>query len=73
MGDTGLEPSDVSTCKTKRLQNRPESGGAESGAVGGGSAQFPPDLQRVIDAWPALAGATKAGVLKLIKADETGG
>ena len=32
LGRTGLEPDSVTICKSKHLQNSPESGGAESGA-----------------------------------------
>ena len=64
----GVEPADVSGDNTGRLHTSPDSGGAESGAESPNSGQFDVDLQRVIDAWPALPQAVKAGVLAMVQA-----
>ncbi len=49
---------------------RPE-GGAESGAVSGYLATTDPDLQRVIEAWPALAEPVRRAVLALVEGAAT--
>jgi hypothetical protein len=42
--------------------------GAESGALGAQEATLDPDLAAVVDAWPALPGTIKAGILAIIRA-----
>jgi hypothetical protein len=42
--------------------------GADAGAVETKREQFSPDLQALIDAWPALPDAIKAGILAMVKA-----
>ncbi len=42
--------------------------GADAGAVETKREQFGPDLQSIIDAWPALPDAIKAGILAMVKA-----
>jgi hypothetical protein len=42
--------------------------GADAGAVETKIGRFPPDLQALIDAWPALPEARKAGILAMVKA-----
>jgi len=69
---TGLEPKHVTTCGGKDLQNPSPEGGAESGAVSPISGPIDPDLQRVIDAWPNLPEAVKAGILAMVKASGKG-
>jgi hypothetical protein len=42
--------------------------GAECGARGAQNAPIDPELAAVIDAWPALPAAIKAGILAMIRA-----
>ncbi len=42
--------------------------GAESGALGAGEAPIGPDLAVVVDAWPKLPDAIKAGILAIVTA-----
>jgi hypothetical protein len=49
-----------------------QTGGAESGAIPPDFEQMDPDLQTVIDAWPTLPSALKAGILAMIAAARTG-
>jgi len=42
--------------------------GAECGAVAARKAPLDPDLAAVVDAWPALPAAIKAGILAMISA-----
>lgn len=60
----GLETPPQNTSKTHDF----ELGGAESGALPLDFDQFEPDLQRVIDAWPTLPEAIRAGILAMIGA-----
>ena len=46
--------------------------GADAGAVETKPAQFSPDLQDIIDAWPALPEAIRAGILAMVKAASDG-
>ncbi|MCZ6736103.1 MAG: hypothetical protein O7C65_09965 [Planctomycetota bacterium] len=43
-------------------------GGAESGAVGDKSGLADPDLQHLIDAWPDLPEAIRAGIVAMVNA-----
>jgi hypothetical protein len=43
-------------------------GGAQSGALSTNSDQIDADLQRVLDAWPTLPEALRAGILAMIAA-----
>jgi len=65
---TGLEPKYVTTCGDKELQNPSPESGAESGAVSPLSGRVDARLQRVIDAWPNLPEAVKAGIVAMVKA-----
>jgi hypothetical protein len=47
-------------------------GGAESGALVPEPAAIDPDLAAVVDAWPTLPAAIKAGILAMIGAAEQG-
>jgi len=47
--------------------DRDESG-AECGAVGARVAEIDPDLAAVVDAWPGLSDAIKAGILAMVRA-----
>ncbi len=42
--------------------------GADAGAVETRNAHEDPDLRAIIDAWPALSEAIKAGILAMVKA-----
>jgi hypothetical protein len=42
--------------------------GAESGALDAQKAHFPPDLATVVEAWPKLPEAIRAGILAMIRA-----
>jgi hypothetical protein len=42
--------------------------GAESGALGAREAPIDQELAAVVDAWPALPAAIKAGILAMIRA-----
>jgi hypothetical protein len=67
MTPRGLEPENVTDCNSSRLQNQPETGGAESGALFPDSMKSGDDLQRIIDAWPTLAEPVKAGILAMVE------
>lgn len=45
-----------------------ETGGAKSGALSANSDPIDPDLQRLIEAWPTLPAALKAGIVAMIDA-----
>jgi hypothetical protein len=49
-----------------------DAAGADAGAVETKTAQFPPDLQALIDAWPTLPDAIRAGILAMVRAARTG-
>ncbi|MGA2035589.1 MAG: hypothetical protein ABSG68_25350 [Thermoguttaceae bacterium] len=44
-----------------------ESGGAKSGALGAQDGAIDPELRAIIDAWPALPDAIKAGILAMVR------
>jgi hypothetical protein len=46
----------------------PADAGADAGAVETKTTHFPPDLQALIDAWPALPDAIRAGIVALVNA-----
>lgn len=64
MGDTGLEQ--VPKSSGKRAIGF--GGGAECGALHAPKAPFDPELAAVVDAWPTLPGAIKAGILAMVRA-----
>jgi hypothetical protein len=66
MGLTGIERDSVTDCDSIDLQQLPESGAAESGAVGPESCQFDSQLQTLIDAWPGLSEVVRTEILNLI-------
>ncbi|HEX5102184.1 MAG TPA: hypothetical protein VFV87_00125 [Pirellulaceae bacterium] len=47
--------------------------GAECGALGTQNAPLDPDLAAVVDAWPKLPEAIKAGILAMVTAARRGG
>lgn len=64
MTPTGFEPPDDSPEKTPVS----ESGGAQSGAPAAQSTVQDRDLQQLIDAWPTLPEAVRAGIAAMVKA-----
>ncbi|HUT57138.1 MAG TPA: hypothetical protein VNA25_04610 [Phycisphaerae bacterium] len=68
MGDTGLEPGSVSSCKSSALGIPVRERGAESGADSAETAPVHPDLAKVIEAWPTLPEAVRAGILAMVEA-----
>jgi len=66
MGVTGLEPSGVKCCNDNELRRMAESGGALSGALPDKTAQFGPDLARVVEAWPRLSDAVKQDIIGML-------
>jgi hypothetical protein len=46
-----------------------EQGGAESGARNAREEQLDPDLAAIVNAWPELPAAIRAGILAMIRAD----
>lgn len=73
VGATGPEPADVSAFQNKGLRNRPDAGGAVSGAVSADSTPEAPDLQAVIAAWPGLPEAVRARIVAMVQTADTGG
>jgi hypothetical protein len=73
MGDTGLEPVDVTTCQNKELQKLVIQSGAESGALGAqcdnllASLLADPDLGYIVNQWPLLPQVVRAAVIELIR------
>ena len=45
----------------------PDQSGAESGSVGAPNAPLDPNLELVIDRWPALSEAVKADIVALVQ------
>ena len=68
MGDEGLEPQNLTHCSDKQLETRHIQGAALSGAVDAESTPTDPDLHRIIDAWPMLPKAVRAGIQAMVKA-----
>ena len=66
MAPVGLELPNRNNCKTDHLHDHNISRGAESGAL----YDIDPDLQTIIDAWPAFPQAVKAGILVMAKASK---
>jgi hypothetical protein len=60
----GIEPGQKSS-GNRGVGNQ---SGAECGALGARDAPLDPDLAAVVDAWPALPAAIKAGILAMIRA-----
>jgi hypothetical protein len=56
--------------ETPRKVGIPESGGAESGAVGAQSVPIPSDLREIIDAWSMLPETVRAGIVAMVKTAE---
>ena len=80
----GLEPEDVTNCKSSNLQNQEESSDAKSGAPDTPNTpqdpQAPdlllvlerwPDLAEIVAVWPSLPEAIKAGIVAMVRAART--
>ena len=66
MGDTGLEQP-----HSFRGKIGPEGAcGAESGAPDAVVAGGDPDLKKLIEAWPKLGRATRAGIIAMVRVAE---
>ena len=68
MGLEGLEPVNVTKRKGNELRDVEDVSGAESGAVGAEKALIDADLAAVIDAWPNLPEAIRAGIVAMVRA-----
>ena len=71
LGDTGLEPRTVNPCSDSTLRESADRSAAESGAVDVQSSDPDPDLAAVVEAWPTLPKAVKAGVMAIVRACDT--
>ena len=60
--------SDATCQETPGKTHVSEGPGADAGAVETKNAHDDPDLQAIIDGWPDLSGAVKAGILAMVKA-----
>ena len=63
VGLRGLELPHENTGKT----GVSDQSGTESGALGAQEAPLDPELAAVVDAWPALPEAIKAGILAMVE------
>ena len=68
---TGFELDDVTPSTPRDLGQLSIVRAAESGALAAGSPPIDPEMVRVIEAWPSLSAAIRAGVLAMIDATET--
>ncbi len=68
MGLEGLEPVNVTKRYGNELRDAEDLGGAESGAVDPEKALIDADLAAVINAWPCLPDAAKAGIVAMVRA-----
>ena len=59
----GVEPSTDSSKKTL-VFNR---GGAKSGALAASDAETAADLRAVVEAWPTLSNALRAGIVAIVR------
>jgi hypothetical protein len=64
VGDEGLEP----TAKSPGNRGVGVQSGAECGAPDSPKTPFDPELASVVDAWPKLPDAIKAGIVAMIRA-----
>jgi hypothetical protein len=64
MGDTGLEQASESS----RNPQVSDQGGAESGELCAENQPIDPNLTVIIEAWPTLPEAIKAGILAMVRA-----
>jgi len=64
----GPERNDVKASSAKPSGESPKAGGAESGAESAEKASKDADLAKVIEAWPGLHEAVRAGILAMVEA-----
>ncbi len=64
MGVTGLEQ----TAKTPGKSHLVHQSAAESGAVEAANGKCDPNLQLIVDRWPQLPDAIKAGIIAMVRA-----
>ncbi len=68
MGLEGLEPVNVTKRTDNELRDAEDPRGAESGAVDTEKVPIDPDLARLINAWPNLPEAIRAGIVAMVRA-----
>lgn len=64
MEAAGIEPGP----KSSGNNGGDDQSGAESGALDAQKVDFPPDLAAVVEAWPKLPEAIRAGILAMVQA-----
>ena len=67
MGETGLEPVDVTSNVCSNLVNVAESSAANALQIDLEALETDPDLMRLIHAWPTLEDQTKRQVLATVE------
>ena len=79
LGDDGLEPHSLTGGDNKHLEKRTERRAAKSGAETAQNAPDPadresidPELAAVVEAWPTLPEAIRAGIVAMVKVSEDG-
>ena len=70
MGQSGLEPESVSSCKTNHLRKSSKCSDAKSGANGDEKPPYDPDLTLIIERWEHLPEAVKTGIMAMVKSVE---
>jgi hypothetical protein len=68
VGHTGLEPGCVTGSNDKGLRQSLEGGAAKCAANRDQNRPSDPHLTLIIDAWPKLPEAVKAGIMAMVKA-----
>ena len=68
MGDTGLEPPNVTKLNDNELRHTEDLGGAEAGAGRDNPPHIDVELAKVIEAWPTLPDAIKRAILAMLDA-----
>jgi hypothetical protein len=64
----GLEPVSTTSLSANDLGKSAVSNGAESGAVGAQNAPIDPSLALIVNRWPTLPEAARAGILAMVRA-----
>jgi hypothetical protein len=67
----GLEADSITADSSRELRQTPLLGGAADGAFDGKTADFDPELCRVIDAWPSLPESIRRAILELVAQGQT--